>query len=290
MSSLSRWLFLAGVLMVAGCGGGGGGGGGGSSGGSSGPAPYRILDLSTGAVTESASLPDLTATVHTTTKMVFRRVSSGSFSMGQVSTALGSQTGETPAVVAVPEFWIAVLELTQGQWLTMTNSAPVVPWRDVEPSTIAGSSVTITNRAAFGLTFSELSSVVAAWNSGKTGQVSIPSETQWEYACRAGSTTLFYWGDSLDPSVAGQYAFCRETISGASGPGLVGLGRISNGLNLWDMHGNVREWATTSGQPVLRGGSWADNLLVSRSANRMTSVDQGMRHGLSGARLILTAP
>src|ERR1043165_5649486 len=97
------------VLVLSACGGGGGG--------SSGPAPYATLDLTTGTVSESRSLPDVTAASATSTHMVFRRVPAGSFTMGQAAGTLGVQADETPAAgTAVSEFWIAVFEVTQGQW------------------------------------------------------------------------------------------------------------------------------------------------------------------------------
>jgi formylglycine-generating enzyme required for sulfatase activity len=281
-------VLMAVLVLVSGCGGGGGGGG--DGGGATGPAPYRVLDLATGAVTESQSLPDLTAASATSTQMVFRRVPAGSFTMGSPAGSLGAQSGEAPTTTSVGEFWIAVFELTQGQWLALSGRASAAPWQDLAPASVSGAGVTIANRPAFGVTHDELAALLTAWNVGKTGQLGIPAEAQWEFACRAGTSTLFYWGDSIDPAVAGSYAFCRETVSGAVGPGTVGGTRISNGLLLWDMHGNVREWVTTAAQPALRGGSWADNLLLSRSANRFTSVDKAFRHALSGARLVLTAP
>jgi formylglycine-generating enzyme required for sulfatase activity len=237
-----------------------------------------------------ASLPNLTAASATTTQIVFRRIPAGSFVMGSSVSSLGAQVGEPQTVVNVSEFWMAVFELSQGQWRSLTGNDFDTPWKKVSPASVTGTSATLAARPVFGLTYDELVLRIAAWNVGKSGQLGIPSESQWEYACRAGTTTLFNWGDSLDPTVAGQYSVSQDTSVGATGPGTVGGNRFSNGLTLWDMHGNIREWVTTSGFPVLRGGSWSDNLLLSRSANKFTSVDQAKRHALSGARLILTAP
>ena len=283
------FMIILSASFISGCGGSSGGGDS-SGGGGVAPMTYRMVNLTTGAFTESSSQPDLTAASVTSTHMVFRRVPAGSFVMGQSAGSLGVQSGETPTTVAVAEFWVAVFEVTQGQWISLTSDAVATPWADVAPESVSGSSLTLSSRAAFGLTYDELAARLTSWNVGKLGQLAIPSESQWEYAGRAGTTTTFSWGDSIDPAVASPYALCWETVSGAAGPGTVGGTRLSNGLGLWDMHGNVREWATTTGQPVLRGGSWADNLLLSRSANRVTAVDRAMRHALSGARLILSTP
>ena len=291
MKNLILLLVLVSALMIAvSCGGGGGGGGGSSGGGTTVPVSYRVLDLSTGAVTESATLPNLSAASVTTSQIVFRRIPAGSFVMGSSASSLGSQAGETQATVSVSEFWLAVFELSQGHWYSLTGDGLDTPWRKISPASVTGSPATLASRPVFGLTYDELALRIAAWNTGKTGQLSIPSEAQWEYACRAGTTSLFNWGDSLDPAVAGQFSVSQDTTVGVTGPDVVGGSRISNGVNLWDMHGNVREWVTTSGQPVLRGGAWGENLLLSRSANRISSVDRAFRHALSGARLVLTAP
>jgi hypothetical protein len=53
------------------------------------------------------------------------------------------------------------------------------------------------------------------------------------------------------------------------------------------MSGNVREWVIAT-PPVLRGGGWSDNVLLSRSANRFVAIDNDFRHALSGARLVLS--
>lgn len=273
------------MLLAIGCGGGGGGGGSSVGGGSG--VEFRTLDLTTGAVTDSTTLPDVTTTAATSTHMVFRRVPAGNFTRGQTSTALGAQVDETPTSVAVAECWIAVFELTQGQWLSLTGDAVNAPWKLVTPASVVGAATTTANRPAFGVIHDDLVARLATWNTGKSATLRLPSDNEWEYASRAGTTTLFFWGDSVDPAVAGQYAVCNDNTLGSVGPGVVGGSRFSNGLTLWDTHGNVREWVTTSGQPELRGGSWADNLLLSRSANRVTAVDKAFRHALSGARLVL---
>jgi formylglycine-generating enzyme required for sulfatase activity len=290
MKNIILLLFSLCVLLFAVSCGGGGGGGSSGGGSTSVPAPYRVLDLTTGSVAESATLPNLTAASATTTQIVFRRIPAGSFVMGSSASSLGSQAGETPTTVSVSEFWLAVFELSQGQWYSLTGDGLDTPWRKVSPASVTGSPAKVDARPVFGLTYDELALRIAAWNTGKTGQLSIPSEAQWEYACRAGTTTLFNWGDSLDPAVAGQFSVSQDTTVGVTGPDVVGGSRLSNGIALWDMHGNVREWVSTTGEPVLRGGAWSDNLLLSRSANRFTSVDRTFRHALSGARLVLTAP
>jgi formylglycine-generating enzyme required for sulfatase activity len=134
----------------------------------------------------------------------------------------------------------------------------------------------------------------------------LPSEAQWEYACRAGSTTPFYCGETISPKLANydgndSYAngpkgsFRNQTIEVASFP--------ANAWGLYDMHGNVSEWcedhwhgsykgAPTDGSAwlnpkaeenewrLLRGGSWSNNPGNCRSAYRSFVHPGDLRSGV----------
>ena len=123
----------------------------------------------------------------------------------------------------------------------------------------------------------------------------IPSEAEWEYACRAGSITRYSCGDSIDSS--------RAVFGQSSGPAPAGA-FSPNGFGIYDMHGNVREWAADlwhdnfdltpqDGRPALdghssmrlvRGGGWRDTSMMLRSAARMRAT-QGIRTDLIGFRV-----
>ncbi|ADV63050.1 protein of unknown function DUF323 [Isosphaera pallida ATCC 43644] len=132
------------------------------------------------------------------------------------------------------------------------------------------------------------------WLSEKTGQVyRLPTEAEWEYACRAGSVTPYSFG--ADPEELGEYAWYVEN---AEGPQKVGK-KKPNAWGLFDMHGNVAEWVLDRYDPswygqlasmgtgpikgpvhlpdereyphVVRGGSWDDDAEALRSAARRAS-------------------
>ncbi len=133
--------------------------------------------------------------------------------------------------------------------------------------------------------------------SGSSGETyRLPSESEWEYACRAGSHSRYSFGDTIDATRA---AFAPTT--GPVAPGLF----PANPFGLYDMHGNVREWtddlwhetydttpadgsAAISGHGsmrVVRGGAWCDGPAILRSAARMRAT-QSSRSNAIGFRVV----
>jgi sulfatase modifying factor 1 len=133
----------------------------------------------------------------------------------------------------------------------------------------------------------------------------LPTEAEWEYACRAGTETTWSFGN--DEKVLGDYAWYDKNaaeIVSEQYAHQVGL-KKPNGFGLYDMHGNVYEWChdyfgedyykqspakdptgPTSGSfRVLRGGSWRDNSRFSRSALR-NRYDADLRNRSAGFRLV----
>jgi len=125
----------------------------------------------------------------------------------------------------------------------------------------------------------------------------LPTDAQWEYACRAGTTTEYSFGD--DAAQLGEYAWCSSNIGNQTQP--VGA-KKPNPWGLHDMHGNVRDWCfdgqreyeagsitdplgptTASAYRVVRGGSWGRNARGVRAACRGT-YSPGRRNRYIGFR------
>lgn len=134
-----------------------------------------------------------------------------------------------------------------------------------------------------------------------TGNYRLPCEAEWEYVCRAGTTTRYSFGD--DESKLGDYAWYSENSGSETHP--VGQ-KKPNSWGLYDMHGNVLEWCQDkwhdnyNGAPsdgsswdesgssslrVYRGGSWSRNAGDCRSAIRYYDVPD-FRYGFLGFRLL----
>jgi len=197
-------------------------------------------------------------------------------------------------VTITRDFWIGKYEVTQGEFTAVLGR---------NPSHFPGDP----NRPVEKVTFLDASTYCSAVTQleRKAGRLPtsyeyrLPSEAEWEYACRAGTTNLFSFGD--DAGKADQFAWTAENSDATTHP--VGLKR-PNPWGLYDMHGNVWEWCldwyepypaapltnpagpATSKFKVFRGGGWNQDIEYARSANRfMMSPSNGIH--FVGFRLAL---
>ncbi|MBD3392681.1 MAG: SUMF1/EgtB/PvdO family nonheme iron enzyme, partial [Chitinivibrionales bacterium] len=127
----------------------------------------------------------------------------------------------------------------------------------------------------------------------------LPTEAEWEFACRAGSADAYYWGDSVDSD------FCVYDADAADSTSPV-ASRMPNAFGLYDMSGNVWEWCNDwyasydtsecidprgpagGAEKVFRGGSWFSHAPSQRSANRNSNLPLYRSKDL-GFRTILPA-
>jgi formylglycine-generating enzyme required for sulfatase activity len=275
-TTLKQVVLVAGIFLVAGCGGTGDAGlsldGGGDTSSDSGVggdtslanAPFMVLDIATGQRTTVASIADLGSNAsYRSTSMVFRRVKSAS-----------------------DEFWMGVFEVTQAQWQGLAGSSST-PWAGVD-TTVVGANAVADDKPAFNLSYDLVQSALGTYNSVRSTKLGIPSDAQWAVGCAAGGTGVWSWGDASDRSVIATYAAVLESQSGVAGPRSVG-GRTANPFGLHDMHGNV--WELTSPAGSLRGGSWYDSAVQARTGNQLTfaatGLTAGTAHALLGVRLTI---
>lgn len=236
-----------------------------------GNAIWQVIDLQSGAVVPYAALPDLAADpVFRDRLLAVRLVPAGDAALGSAAQAFARQDDESPTTVASPGCYIAAFELTRAQWRRIAGTTP---WTAVAP---AGAD----DLPATGMTFLEARTALAAW-SATHPRLALPSGVEWEIAARGGSTDSFPWGDDRRASVAGAYALTWDSDPAATGPDPVGR-RLSNGLGLFDVAGNV--WELTA-EGAIRGGSWGDALALARPANR-AAIEPDTAHPTVGLRVV----
>jgi len=179
-------------------------------------------------------------------------------------------------VTLTRDFWLGKYEVTQAEFQSVLGR---------NPSHFTGDS----NRPVEKVTFLEASAYCstlsqrerAAGRLPATFEYRLPYEAEWEYACRAGTTNLFSFGN--ETTAADQFAWTAENSDATTHP--IGLKR-PNPWGLHDMHGNVWEWCRDwyEGYPaapvtdptgpanakgkVFKGGGWNQNIEYARSANR----------------------
>ncbi len=268
-------------------------------------AMYCVIDLSGGSsatsypVTYFAEEPSggFNVDEYKKTKLVLRRLNAGSFIMGD------DQTNEAHRVMLSKPFYMGLFEVTQKQWSLVMGSNPAkdygvgdtYPVHDVSYKMIRGS----TNGAKWPASSAVDSTSFLGKLQAKTGlNFDLPTEAQWEYACRAGTTTTYYWGNSIN----GNYAwYISNSDSKTHSVG----GKTANAWGLHDMSGNVWEWcldwygtlaygtdpkgSSSGSSRVLRGGSWGYAGSSCTSSNRGGNIpsDTG---GNIGFRLSRTLP
>ena len=236
--------------------------------------------------------PEMTVDLPGGATMDFVWIEPGTFLMGSPDSEEGRSDREGPQhdVTITRGFFLGKYEITQGQWKSVTGTTP---WSDERRARESD------DNAASYIYWDDLESLISVLNADAgAGTYRLPTEAEWEYACRAGTTTRWSFGD--DEGGLHDYAWCSNPL-----PGPVGT-KLPNPWGLFDMHGNVSEWCSdkigdysSAAQVdpqgdawgphiVARGGSYFHRARDTRSASRSTGSD-GIAFIL-GARLLRTGP
>ncbi|MEW5977841.1 MAG: formylglycine-generating enzyme family protein [Acidobacteriota bacterium] len=226
--------------------------------------------------------------------------------MGSPTTEEGHEEDEAPVhgVTIAYDFYLGKYEVTQAQWLAMMGNWPDAGVKPNPKDGMGG------DYPAYGVSWNDYQVFIRALNKhlAVTRQgpaiFRLPSEAEWEYACRAGTQTRFSFGDSVEQ--APHYLWFRANNDPA-GTKPVGQ-KQPNPWGLFDMHGNVWEWcqdwyhssyegAPTNGSAwespvtafrILHGGDFDNKATACRSANRNDHRCPDDRSPDLGFRVVLT--
>jgi hypothetical protein len=233
-------------------------------------AAWLELDLANGTL-QPVAAPDahrLADAQLRTTRMLFRRIPGGSTSGHPAALPAGGEPEDNQALLSPGPAYLAVFELTRGQWARLLGQAepgdPALPVTGVAPVEVAE---------------------VAATLRLQRFRLALPDAAVWARGCAAGNPGLFTWGDSTDVAVSSTYAVMYTIDSAPSGPATVG-GRLPNAFGLHDTHGNVWEAVRTGSGYAARGGAWDAAPVQARTANQVP-VDGEVQHPSLGVRLAL---
>ena len=214
--------------------------------------------------------------------MTFRLIPAGSFIMGSND----GEDDEKPIrkVTITKPFYMGVHEVTQEQYEKVTR---------VNPSRFRGPQRAVENVSWHDAQEFCLRLAVRE----KSVSYRLPTEAEWEYACRAGGQSRYHWGDKFDPRYLRYDGNSRRTTHNVGSV-------LPNSWGLYDMTGNVWEWCRDwyknsyegagnkdPGGPgkgryrVVRGGSWVNGPELSRSANRR-ATRPNYRHAVIGFRVV----
>ena len=250
----------------------------------------------------------LTNTLATDVDLEMLYVEPGTFTMGSPYTEAGRGNGEIPHDVTLTKgFYLGKYEVTQAQYeAVMTGNTdglsatpsnwPNNPNRPVEKASWNDAQIFLSR-----LNAQQSANIPDGWS------YVLPTEAQWEYACRAGTTTAYSWGDTISPSDA-NYNWDGEINTGNDFNQTRDVGQYAaNPWGFYDMHGNVWEWcadfngdysseaqtdptgAASSPYRILRGASWTIDGPNLRSARRYYWSPSSSNNSW-GFRVALTPP
>lgn len=236
--------------------------------------------------------------------MTFVRIEPGTFTMGSpVTERLRDRDEQQHEKTITAAFYLQETEVTLDQWRAVMGKRWIMKKKGMDTMPVTR------------VSWHDCIDYIKKLNTMGQGTYRLPTEAEWEYACRAGTTTAYSWGDGIDCSKAlygnntmkdSECTLFIETMNiPPNGPAPVKT-YAPNPWGLYDMHGNVWEWcqdmytdylapptdhavpAVKTESRVRRGGSWYKHAHYLRSANR-TYGHPGAKFKTTGFRLVLKA-
>jgi formylglycine-generating enzyme required for sulfatase activity len=240
----------------------------------------------------------------------FVRIEGGFFTMGSPASEVSRHRDETQRQVMVGAFYMGKNEVTQREYEQIMRT---------NPSKFLGASLPVEQVSWFdAIAYCNARSIIEGltpayvireteilWDHNADGY-RLPTEAEWEYACRAGTKAAFNVGNNITPNQAnfdGNYPYNKQFKGRYRARTLTARSFSPNDWGLYDMHGNVYEWCWDQYKPyenaasldgslsspgVIRGGSWTSEARFLRSANR-ASLNHTAKNDYVGFRVARSA-
>ncbi len=221
-------------------------------------------------------------------------IPAGSSVMGDDTAHAAAERPRVPITITRP-FALSRTEVTFDQWLVCVTDGACKGGQDDHAWGRGG-------RPVINITWDE-ARAYAAWVQQRSGMdCRLPTEAEWEYAARAGTTTGYWWGDTI----GGDNANCRDCLNGETPYGTRPAASFKpNPWGLYDMNGNVWEWTadcwtpdhtakppsdtTTCRERVIKGGSWYYFSTMSRASARAKNDVRAWSYNI-GIRVLCELP
>jgi uncharacterized protein (TIGR02996 family) len=257
----------------------------------------RIMDLLRSGV--APCVPRHTLTLPGGVELPGVFIPPGSFRMGSPETEADRGDEQLHTVTLMRGFFVGVYPVTQAQWVSVMGANPSrfleadsewgpmnADWLSRQRQRYPVECVSWEDAGDFCRTLSTLTRCT----------VRLPTEAEWEYSCRAGTSTPFYWGEGMNGGQANCDWYSHAAKSRTWDEGTSEVGRYAaawpHPWGLADVHGNVWEWCADRNDgrtpasaaegrdgaqtdPIARGGSWADTPNYCRAASRYLPLSDG---------------
>ncbi|MEW6210484.1 MAG: SUMF1/EgtB/PvdO family nonheme iron enzyme [Acidobacteriota bacterium] len=234
-------------------------------------------------------------------------IPAGEFLMGSPADEEGRSGAEGPQhQVALPAFFMSRYTVTQAQWKRVARLPEINKDFDSSPAFFTGNDLPVEQ-----VSWEDAVEFCERLTEATGRNYRLPSEAEWEYACRAFTSTPFHLGPTISTEVAnynGKNPYGKAAAGDSpKATSEVGGYKAANTFGLYDMHGNVWEWCQDrwhesyegapadgsawqkdgdEGKRVLRGGAWGFSAASCRSANRYKFAATGKNY-LTGFRVVV---
>jgi len=269
------------------------------------PAPLYLLTIVLTAMLIPWAGQSAEQTYRNTMGMEFILIPAGNFMMGSPESEKGRDGGggeKQHEVILTKSIYMQTTEVTVEQWESIMGKR-LIGWRKGKK-----------DHPITRVSWKDCQKFIKKLNARGEGVYRLPTEAEWEYACRAGSKTAFSWGDAIDCDKAmygnkkksGNCLQYYESLKIPPAKPAPVKSFAPNRWGLYDMHGNVWEWCQDrygdyeldrvkdpigpkkGGKRVRRGGGWVSKDYGLRSANRAWAHPSN-RNDITGFRLVREA-